>query len=73
VIGAQAGIPTGKIIRRGSAIWGTPARPMAEFKKMYAAIKSLPHLARKLKELQIKSGKLLIAMPFAQWFSDVNL
>ncbi len=73
VVGAQAGIPSGKIIRRGSAIWGTPARPMAEFKKMYAAIKSLPHLARKLKELQIKGGKLLIAMPLAQWFSDVNL
>jgi UDP-3-O-[3-hydroxymyristoyl] glucosamine N-acyltransferase len=55
VVGAQAGIPSGKIIRRGSAVWGTPARPMAEFKKTHAAIKSLPHLARKLKELQTKN------------------
>ncbi len=67
VVGAQAGIPSGKIIRRGSAIWGTPARPMAEFKKTYAAIKSLPYLARKLKELQLKAGKLLIALALAQW------
>jgi UDP-3-O-[3-hydroxymyristoyl] glucosamine N-acyltransferase len=63
VVGAQAGIPSGKIIRRGSAIWGTPARPMTEFKKTHAAIKSLPHLARKLKELQAKAAKLLIAVP----------
>ncbi|HEY1269810.1 MAG TPA: UDP-3-O-(3-hydroxymyristoyl)glucosamine N-acyltransferase [Candidatus Binatia bacterium] len=73
VIGAQAGIPSGKIIRRGSAIWGTPARPMNEFKKTHAAIKSLPHLARKLKELQAKARKLLIAMPLVQWLSDCTL
>ena len=52
VVGAQAGIPTGKIVRRGSAMWGTPARPMAEFKKTHAAIKNLPHLARRVKELE---------------------
>ena len=51
VIGAQAGIPTGKIVRRGSAMWGTPARPMAEFKKTYAQISNLPNLARKVNEL----------------------
>ncbi|HEX9445490.1 MAG TPA: UDP-3-O-(3-hydroxymyristoyl)glucosamine N-acyltransferase [Candidatus Binatia bacterium] len=56
VIGAQAGIPTGKIVRRGSAMWGTPARPMAEFKKTHAAIKNLPHLARKVKELSANPG-----------------
>jgi UDP-3-O-[3-hydroxymyristoyl] glucosamine N-acyltransferase len=50
-IGAQAGIPTGKIVRRGSAMWGTPARPMAEFKKTYAQISNLPNLAKKVKEL----------------------
>jgi UDP-3-O-[3-hydroxymyristoyl] glucosamine N-acyltransferase len=51
VIGAQAGIPSGKIVRRGSAMWGTPARPMAEFKKTYAQLANLPNLARKVKEL----------------------
>ena len=62
VIGAQAGIPTGKIVRRGSAMWGTPARPMSEFKKTYAQLTNLPNLARKVNELsrrvaaQSKSG-----------------
>jgi UDP-3-O-[3-hydroxymyristoyl] glucosamine N-acyltransferase len=51
VAGAQAGIPTGKIIRKGTTVWGTPARPLAEFKKMYAHMANLPALARKLKEL----------------------
>ncbi|HEY2990865.1 MAG TPA: UDP-3-O-(3-hydroxymyristoyl)glucosamine N-acyltransferase [Candidatus Binatia bacterium] len=51
VIGAQAGIPSGKIVRRGSAMWGTPARPMAEFKKTYAELTNLPNLAKKVKEL----------------------
>jgi N-acetylneuraminic acid mutarotase len=56
VIGAQAGIPTGKIVRRGSAMWGTPARPMAEFKKTYAQISNLPKLARKVNELARRAG-----------------
>jgi UDP-3-O-[3-hydroxymyristoyl] glucosamine N-acyltransferase len=51
IIGAQAGIPTGKIVRRGSAMWGTPARPMSEYKKTYAQITNLPNLAKKVKEL----------------------
>lgn len=51
VIGAQAGIPTGKIVRRGSAMWGTPARPMSEFKKTYAHLSNLPRLAQKMKEV----------------------
>jgi UDP-3-O-[3-hydroxymyristoyl] glucosamine N-acyltransferase len=51
VIGAQAGIPTGKILRRGSAVWGTPARPMTEFKKSWAQVAKLPRLAREVKKL----------------------
>src|SRR5690242_18198664 len=56
-IGAQAGIPTGKIIRKGSAVWGTPARPMSEFKKTYAQIVNLPNLARKVSELSRRLPK----------------
>lgn len=56
VIGAQAGIPTGKIVRRGSAMWGTPARPMAEFKKTHAQISNLANLARKVNELDRRLG-----------------
>jgi UDP-3-O-[3-hydroxymyristoyl] glucosamine N-acyltransferase len=51
VIGAQAGIPTNKVVRRGSAMWGTPARPMAEFKKTYAQIANLPNLAKKVNQM----------------------
>lgn len=51
VIGAQAGIPTGKVVRKGSTMWGTPARPLAQFKKIYANLSNLPKLAQTVKEL----------------------
>ena len=35
-------------------MWGTPARPLSEFKKMYAHLSRLPELARKVKELSAK-------------------
>ena len=57
VVGAQAGIPTGKVVRKGSAVWGTPARPMDEFKKIYAHVSNLPNLARKVKQLSGRSEK----------------
>jgi UDP-3-O-[3-hydroxymyristoyl] glucosamine N-acyltransferase len=37
-------------------MWGTPARPMAEFKKTYAQISNLPKLARKVNELARRAG-----------------
>jgi UDP-3-O-[3-hydroxymyristoyl] glucosamine N-acyltransferase len=51
VIGGQSGILPGKIIREGATMWGTPARSLAEFKKLYAYFAALPELARKVKEL----------------------
>jgi UDP-3-O-[3-hydroxymyristoyl] glucosamine N-acyltransferase len=51
VVGAQAGIPTGKVIRQGLTVWGTPARPLDEFKKMYAHLSQLPKLAQRVKDL----------------------
>jgi UDP-3-O-[3-hydroxymyristoyl] glucosamine N-acyltransferase len=50
-IGAQAGILPGKIVRSGSVIWGTPARPLDEFKKTHARLALLDHLAEKVKAL----------------------
>jgi UDP-3-O-[3-hydroxymyristoyl] glucosamine N-acyltransferase len=50
-VGAQAGIPSGKALRRGITYWGTPARPLAEFKKMYAHLSHLPGLVAKVKDL----------------------
>ncbi len=51
VIGGQSGILPGKVVREGAVLWGTPARPLAEFKRVYAYLASLPEFARKLKEL----------------------
>jgi UDP-3-O-[3-hydroxymyristoyl] glucosamine N-acyltransferase len=42
VIGGQAGILPGKVVRAGSVLWGTPARPLAVFKRMHAAWARLP-------------------------------
>lgn len=49
VIGGQAGILPGKIIREGAIVWGTPARSLAEFKKLYAHFSRLPALMREMK------------------------
>ncbi len=51
VIGSGAGILPGKIIHRGSVVWGTPARPLAEVKRLHAHLAALPELARKVKEM----------------------
>jgi UDP-3-O-[3-hydroxymyristoyl] glucosamine N-acyltransferase len=51
VIGGQSGVLDGKTVRKGSVLWGTPARPLAQFKKMYACLAHLPSLAQSVKEL----------------------
>ena len=58
VAGAQAGIPTGKTIRAGEPVWGTPARPLSRFKEQYAWFGRLPELAERIKKLEaVKEGK----------------
>jgi UDP-3-O-[3-hydroxymyristoyl] glucosamine N-acyltransferase len=52
ILGAQAGIPSRKIVREGQTVWGTPARPLSEFKKMYAHLSHLPRLAERVKRLE---------------------
>lgn len=52
VAGAQAGIPSGKTIRAGAPVWGTPARPLDKFKAQYVWFARLPELAARLKELE---------------------
>lgn len=51
-IGAQAGVPTGKAIRGGQTVWGTPARPLEKFKEQYAWFARLPELAERLRNLE---------------------
>jgi UDP-3-O-[3-hydroxymyristoyl] glucosamine N-acyltransferase len=55
IAGAQAGIPTGKTIRSGQVVWGTPARPLDRFKEQYVWFARLPELGARIKELE---GKL---------------
>ena len=52
ILGAQAGIPTGKTIRKGQVVWGTPARPLAKFKEQFVWIARLPELAERVKKLE---------------------
>lgn len=55
IAGAQAGIPTGKTIRTGQTVWGTPARPLDKFKEAYAWFARLPELGERIKRLEEKS------------------
>lgn len=52
IAGAQAGIPTGKTIRSGQVVWGTPARPLDRFKEQYAWFARLPELGARIKKLE---------------------
>jgi UDP-3-O-[3-hydroxymyristoyl] glucosamine N-acyltransferase len=60
VLGGGAAILPGKIVRQGETVWGSPARPLAEFKRMYAHLSRLPSLAQKVKTLServLKQGE----------------
>ena len=52
IAGGQAGLVTGKIIRKGEPVWGTPARPLSEFKEAYGWFARLPKLAERVKKLE---------------------
>jgi UDP-3-O-[3-hydroxymyristoyl] glucosamine N-acyltransferase len=57
MIGGQAGIFG--TIRKGTEVWGTPARPLDEFKKVYAHLARLPSLAGKVKEISRQLSEIL--------------
>jgi len=50
MIGGQAGIFG--TIRKGTKVWGTPARTLDKLKKMHAHLAGLPSLERKVKEME---------------------
>jgi UDP-3-O-[3-hydroxymyristoyl] glucosamine N-acyltransferase len=52
IVGAQGGVPTGKTIRKGQTVWGTPARPLEKFKKQYAALARLPDLIKRIENIE---------------------
>ena len=51
MLGGGARILPGKIVRRGTFMWGMPARPLSEFKKIHAQLTNLPNLAKKVSEI----------------------
>jgi UDP-3-O-[3-hydroxymyristoyl] glucosamine N-acyltransferase len=52
IAGAQAGIPTGKTIRSGQTVWGTPAREIGKFKETYVWYARLPELGERIRKLE---------------------
>jgi UDP-3-O-[3-hydroxymyristoyl] glucosamine N-acyltransferase len=56
IAGAQAGIPSGKTIRHGQMVWGTPARPIEKFKHQYGWFSRLPELAERVRKLEEEKG-----------------
>ena len=53
VIGSQAGVLPGKIVRPG-VWWGTPVQPLDEYKRQHAYIKGLARLREEVRELKKK-------------------
>ena len=56
ILAGQCGVPSNKTIRRGQTVWGTPARPLDDFKKSYPYVARLPQLAKRLAALERKLG-----------------
>lgn len=51
MIGGAGAVFPGKIIRKGSSVWGNPVRPLAEYKRINACLSRLPGLIEKVREL----------------------
>ncbi|HLY61278.1 MAG TPA: UDP-3-O-(3-hydroxymyristoyl)glucosamine N-acyltransferase [Terriglobia bacterium] len=51
MIGGAGAVFPGKVIRKGSAVWGNPVRPLAEYKRINACLSRLPGLIEKVREL----------------------
>jgi UDP-3-O-[3-hydroxymyristoyl] glucosamine N-acyltransferase len=51
IVGSKAGILPGKIVRAGAVVWGIPARPLDEYKRLNAHWGRLPQMRARLEEL----------------------
>lgn len=58
VIGSGSGILTSKIVRSGSPLWGTPARPLKEHLESLAHLRRLPALKKEVEELRARLADL---------------
>ena len=52
VVGSGAGILPSKIVRAGTPMWGTPARPLKEHLEQLALVARLPAMRKELAELR---------------------
>ncbi|MHB8525251.1 MAG: UDP-3-O-(3-hydroxymyristoyl)glucosamine N-acyltransferase [Candidatus Acidiferrales bacterium] len=52
IVGGQTGVLNGKTIRTKETVWGTPARPLAQFKRQFAWFARLPELAERIRKLE---------------------
>ena len=59
IIGSKAGILPGKIVRSGSVVWGIPARPLDEYKRLNAHWGRLPQMRADLEALRRQIEELL--------------
>jgi UDP-3-O-[3-hydroxymyristoyl] glucosamine N-acyltransferase len=57
VIGSQAGVLPGKIVRPG-VWWGTPVQPLDEYKIQNAHLKAVGRIREDVKELKKRIGDL---------------
>ena len=54
-IQAQSGVAR-KILKEGTAVYGSPAIPYSDYLRAYAVFKNLPELAKKVSDLEKKKG-----------------
>ncbi len=59
IIGSKAGILPGKIVRAGSVVWGIPARPLDEYKRLNAHWGRLPQMREELESLRRQVAEIL--------------
>lgn len=59
VVGSKAGILPGKIVRAGSVVWGIPARPLDEYKRLNAHWGRLPQMREELERLRRQVAEIL--------------
>ncbi|MCA1557341.1 MAG: UDP-3-O-(3-hydroxymyristoyl)glucosamine N-acyltransferase [Acidobacteria bacterium] len=59
IIGSKAGILPGKIVRAGAVVWGIPARPLDEYKRLNAHWGRLPETRAQVEELRRQMKEVL--------------
>lgn len=59
IIGSKAGILPGKIVRSGSVVWGIPARPLDEYKRLNAHWGRLPETRAEVERLRQQMKEVL--------------